>query len=255
MADAPLLDGVLRWLYDNAPIARSEVRKAIRMGVGGRDVRYRNLQWRCEPKDNSVERSLWLYGVTDEEEEIDWLLEKIPAGGAFCDIGANCGIYSLSLRAGGVARILAIEPNPIMRARLLANCALNGIDDIALAPLAVGDAAAKATLRLGSRWDYGQASLARAAGEAIEVEMRPLTAILDAHEFRRLDALKIDVEGFEDSALAPFLRDAPDDLLPNVMVVEHLHAKTWRADLEAWAKARGYREEKRTKNNLLMARS
>src|SRR5262249_21728118 len=122
MPGALISDDELRWLYDHAPVARHEVRKLIRAGVGVRDVDYRNLNWRCYPRDNAVERALWLYGATEEEEELDWLLARIAPGDVFCDIGANCGVYALPLRGAG-ARVVAIEPNPVMRARLEENIA------------------------------------------------------------------------------------------------------------------------------------
>ena len=50
--------------------------------------------------------------------------------------------------------------------------------------------------------------------DAVHVPCRPLTAILDLAGISAIDALKIDIEGAEDLALAPFLREAPSQLLP-----------------------------------------
>lgn len=255
MAGGLLSDEQLRWLYDHAPLARHEIRKLIRAGVGARDVRYRDLTWRCHPRDNSVERALWLYGVTEEEEEIDWLKERLKADHVFCDIGANCGIYALSLRAATRAQVVAVEPNPVMRARLEENLRLNALDGVALEAAAVGESEGKVTLRMGSRWDYGQASvLGKADHEGVEVDQRPLTDILNRLAGGRCDALKIDIEGFEDRALAPFLTGAADSALPASLVIEHLHDTLWQTDLAALAQTRGYSLVKRTRNNLLLTR-
>ena len=97
-------DDLLRWLYDHAPIARSEVRSLIRLSVGEREVRYRDLRWICHPKDNSVERSLWLKQATEEEGEVDWLIGRLGSSAVLCDIGANCGVYSLTVRAASGAQ-------------------------------------------------------------------------------------------------------------------------------------------------------
>lgn len=248
-------DDILRWLYDRAPVARSEVRKAIRSFVGERTVSYRGLSWHCRPRDNSVERALWLRGVTDEEEEIDWLIGRLGAQSAFCDIGANCGVYSLAVRAKTGARVVAIEPNPIMRERLMANMALNGMSGVDIEPVAVGEAEGQARLNMGSQWDYGQASLVeRANSKGIDVAVRPLLAILQQHKLPRFDAIKIDVEGFESQALGPFLRAAAESQLPSSLVVEHLHASGWEVDIQKLAEERGFTLVKRTANNLLMTR-
>lgn len=247
-------DRVLRWLYDHAPVARSEVRKAIRVFVGERLVRFRGLMWRCNPRDNSVERALWLRGATDEEEEIDWLIGRVrPRGGVFCDIGANCGAYALTIGAATSARVLAFEPNPIMRDRLVDNAELNGVRNITVIDAAIGDSEGTATLHLGSKWDFGQASLiGRRGGKGVEVQVRPLLKLLHEQGVSSVDALKIDVEGFEDRALGPFLAEAPDQLLPRSLVVEHLHETNWTTDLRALAASRGYALVKSTSNNLLL---
>ena len=45
-------------------------------------------------------------------------------------------------------------------------------------------------------------------------------AVLADTGIAAIDALKIDVEGAEDLVLAPFLRDAPQDLLPKLLLIE-----------------------------------
>ena len=40
-----------------------------------------------------------------------------------------------------------------------------------------------------------------------------------------VDALKIDIEGFEDRVLTPFFKDAPQGLWPRAIVIEHLVAQ------------------------------
>lgn len=248
-------DDFLRWLYDHAPIARSEFRSLIRSSVGTRQVAYRDLQWICHPKDNSVERSLWLKQATEEEAEVDWLIGRLQPGQVLCDIGANCGVYALTTRAASKARVIAIEPNPTMRQRLAANMSLNSLDGIAIVAAAVGDEPGRLKLAMGSRWDFGQASLVdRPNSKGIEVDVRPLADILGEQGLTRVDAIKIDVEGFEDKALGGYLRDAPEADLPSSLVIEHLHDKIWSTDLHALALSRGYALAEKTTNNFLFTR-
>jgi hypothetical protein len=51
--------------------------------------------------------------------------------------------------------------------------------------------------------------------------------------------MKIDIEGHEEAVLIPFLEQAPEDLLPRLIVIENNYMK-WKRDLLALAKTRGY---------------
>ena len=89
---------------------------------------------------------------------------------------------------------------------------------------------------------------------SISVEMLPLIDILDAEGFDRLDGLKVDVEGFKDRVLVPFFRDAPDSLLPEILIAEHFNREHWETDWTGHARSRGYRESERTDLNVVMVR-
>ena len=69
-----------------------------------------------------------------------------------------------------------------------------------------------------------------------------------------VDALKIDVEGFEDRVLTGFFADAPQALWPRAIVIEHLSKDEWLNDCIADMRARGYVEKGRTRSNTLLAR-
>jgi hypothetical protein len=68
-----------------------------------------------------------------------------------------------------------------------------------------------------------------------------------------VDALKIDVEGAENSIIAPFFRDAPQSLWPKFLVIEGC------GDLDGTALFgmlidRGYKITTRSKLNVMMLR-
>ena len=69
-----------------------------------------------------------------------------------------------------------------------------------------------------------------------------------------VDALKIDVEGFEDRVLTGFFREAPQSLWPRAVVIEHLSRDEWQSDCIADMIARGYAEIGRTRSNTLLVR-
>jgi hypothetical protein len=79
-----------------------------------------------------------------------------------------------------------------------------------------------------------------------------LQRILEEAGVSRVDALKIDVEGFEDRVLTGFFRDAPPSLWPHAVVIEHLSKNEWLEDCIADMRARGYVEAGRTRSNTLL---
>jgi hypothetical protein len=64
--------------------------------------------------------------------------------------------------------------------------------------------------------------------------------------------LKIDIEGFEDRAMMPFLRDAPRSLLPAAILIEDSHANNWASDLMAALTSAGYKITTRKRDDLLL---
>lgn len=119
------------------------------------------------------------------------------------DVGANEGEYSAALRAlCPEARILAFEPHPATAGRLNKRIG----DTVEVYSRAVGATVGKATL-----WDYirqtgsSHASLLsgiieehhHSSSSGIEVEVITLDAFCAVQNIKRIDHLKLDVEGGE----------------------------------------------------------
>src|SRR6202041_1466255 len=66
--------------------------------------------------------------------------------------------------------------------------------------------------------------------ETVRVPSQTLLDILAGEGIEAVDALKIDVEGFEDVILAPFFRDAPPRLWPRFVIIEDSRL-SWKVDL------------------------
>jgi FkbM family methyltransferase len=92
------------------------------------------------------------------------------------------------------------------------------------------------------------------AGHALRVPSLRLQRILDNALVRHVDALKIDVEGFEDRVLTGFFKEAPPSLWPRAVVIEHLSRNEWLEDCIAGMLARGYAETGKTRSNTLLVR-
>jgi FkbM family methyltransferase len=92
------------------------------------------------------------------------------------------------------------------------------------------------------------------SSRAIKVPSLRLQRILEDAGVAHVDALKIDIEGFEDRALIPFFEDAPQTLWPRAVVIEHLSANEWLEDCLADMRTRGYAQTGRTRSNTLLVR-
>lgn len=206
-------------------------------------------RFRVHPTTNLVDSAILLHPRYNWEE-IDFLRTGTGPGGVFVDIGANIGLYSVALgnflKPGG--RVISIEPNPVCVARLRLNLAMNGLDDAEVFAVGVGDFEGKAKLVV-LRNDLAIAHIVR-DDDAGDFAVRPLLSILDEAGLGTIDALKIDVEGFERAALEPFFRAAPRSRWPKRICMEHLHDHDVMAGI---LRECGYREVGRTRNNSLLA--
>jgi FkbM family methyltransferase len=228
------------------------------------DVTVEGLRMRCWLRDNTCERKFVFTPWRFDAAERLALAEVLPADGVFVDIGANVGIYTLgaAVRMAGAGRIVAIEPHPRVLERLTFNIAATraGRGDwprVDVMALGVSDVPGRFELRIdggnlgGGSIAPGGARFSRAgAVGCVTIECRPLLAILEELDIGRVDALKIDIEGAEDRALLPFLRAAPEPLLPRRLCIENSD-HLWSLDLRAALAARGFREHLRTRLNTV----
>jgi FkbM family methyltransferase len=220
-----------------------------------------NARMRLYPARNSCEKNALFTPQAFDVLERDVLAAAIDTclregrRFTFVDIGANVGLYSLFVasRGGPQARVIAAEPQPGIVDRLRFNVRSNPGFDITVLPLAVTDREGCVDLviqqrdRAGSYVDRGEPR--PNDGEKLTVPCRPLLAILDEAAISAIDALKIDIEGAEDLALAPFLRDASDTLLPRIVLIEE--RPDWELDLYALLEQRGYVRAERSRYNLV----
>jgi FkbM family methyltransferase len=212
------------------------------------DVRSTYGNFRVYPTSNLVDGAILLHPAYNKEE-IDFLQEGLPSSGTFVDIGANIGLYTVALgnRLTSQGRVVAIEPNPICLERLKANIALNDLAGVTVFGVGVGDFHGKARLVI-LRNDLAIAHIVRDDQNGT-FEVRTLIDILKEAGLTSIDALKIDIEGFEKAALEPFFRSASRELWPKRICMEHLHDNNEVAEI---LRKCGYRLVKNTRNNSLL---
>jgi FkbM family methyltransferase len=224
---------------------------------GPLDVTTWDICMRLDPRKNITEKRLLLSPSRFELEERQILQRRLKAGDRFVDVGANVGAYSLWVAKiiGPEGAGIAIEPQPNVLARLRANMALNPQFNVTIFPCGAGPSETTMQLSIGST-NEGGASLATSEGGGLSVDIavRPLLAMVSEVGFERIDALKIDIEGFEDQALLPFFDTAAQSLWPKLLIIERSE-KDWSGDLLGTLKQAGYRDLATSKRNYVMERA
>src|SRR5579871_2307815 len=220
------------------------------------DMQYQGASFRFHHQASATERGAMLnpdYNI----EELNFLRAYTPDGGGFVDIGANVGTYALVLaqKVGRSGTVVAVEPHPVAHARLAFNRTASSLPQVRLVAAAAGPSDGELLIETdGGNLGASHVVNGKSSGRAIRVPALTLQRILTDAGVTKVDALKIDVEGFEDRVLPPFFAQAPPTLWPRAVVIEHLSRKEWQQDCIADMIARGYREKRRTRSNTLLAR-
>ena len=226
------------------------------MRAGPVDMRYQGAAFRLHHQASATERGA-LFNPDYNRDELDFLRANLPAGGTFVDLGANVGTYALVLarHVGTKGKVIAVEPHPVIHARLAFNRDASSVDQVRLVAAAVGAADGELLIETdGDNLGASHVVLGAPSANAIKVPSLRLARILGDAGVASVDALKIDIEGFEDRALVPFFEEAPQSLWPRAVVIEHLSRDEWQQDTIADMIARGYAEAGRTRSNTLLKR-
>jgi FkbM family methyltransferase len=214
------------------------------------------LRLRCSVGDNVTE--MRMLGRPERLfTDVARITGNLTPGDTFVDLGANVGVFSLyaAQAVGPRGCVLAIEPSPIMLERLRFNLNANGFKNVRIAPVAVGEAHGEATFHTLSD-AHGSSSLHAMPGSTphMTVPVEPLLTLVSTHGIERIDAMKVDIEGYEDRALIPFFAKAPRTLWPRRIFMETLgRGKRWQYDCVAHLHSLGYETEWQSKKDALLA--
>ncbi|MBN1919490.1 MAG: FkbM family methyltransferase [Verrucomicrobia bacterium] len=154
------------------------------------------------------------------EQAFTWL--SLRPGDVVVDCGAHFGLYSLIAARAMEDRgtVLAVEPNPESAAVLAGNLERSGATCARVVEGAIAAQAGRAVLYVGGPDKAAFAGLSAPSEDARQVEVRTTTldALLDEGGIRRVDFVKIDVEGAELDVLEGAKRAIRLGALPLLMV-------------------------------------
>lgn len=230
------LQALLIGLAENTVLGRGSARWMISQMIAGLrpgpvDVRRFGLKQRLHHYGPYfVEKKMLLHIQDYDRRELEQLRAAVAPGFHFVDVGANAGIYVYAVKSlDPDAKVLAVEANPIYANRLKFNVAANNLRDVSVVNAAAGAAAGTASY-------YPDAESMVGTGASFEVPVRTLYDMIVAAGFARVDAMKVDIEGFEDRVLPPFFDTAPRSLWPRLLILE-----AWTGAIRDLCVARGYR--------------
>jgi FkbM family methyltransferase len=225
--------------------------------AGPIDVQYQGASFRFYHQASATERGA-LFNPGYNIEELDFLRAHTRVGGVFVDVGANVGTYAMVLahHIGSSGTVIAIEPHPATQARLAFNRAASGFTQVILVAAAAGSSDGELMIETdGGNLGASHIVSGEPKGNTIKVPSLRLRRILGDAGVSHVDALKIDVEGYEDRVLTGFFREAPQALWPRAVVIEHLSRNEWLDDCIADMRTRGYAETGKTRSNTLLVRA
>lgn len=134
------------------------------------------------------------------EDEIKFLRRYLRTGMHALDIGANYGLYALSMArvVGENGRIVAVEPGSASAAFLRAGVSINGFGNIDIVQSALSNRTGTAQLHLGENSELNALTVNGRTSDSSElVELKTLDVLTRECRLDRLDFLKMDAEGEE----------------------------------------------------------
>jgi FkbM family methyltransferase len=144
-----------------------------------------------------------------EPQETALVRAILRSGASFVDVGANWGYFTLlaSHLVGPQGRVLSLEPDPRLYARLQENLLRNHISHVKALPIAAADKPGRLTLAGydENAGNFGLSSLVhrpKTPSQSFQVKSDSLDRILDAQRLDAVDLMKMDIEGAEAFALA-----------------------------------------------------
>jgi FkbM family methyltransferase len=166
------------------------------------------LRLRLDLRDN-VQRELYFTGWY-ERAYLLWLKRQLREGDTYVDIGAHIGIHALAmakrLRELGGGSVIAFEPARDTAEVLRAGARRNGLSNVTVVDIALDHQEGHVVLRSGTReFHKADAAVRSLHGSGAPIH-QVRTAAFDAWAqrsgiLRKVDVVKIDVEGSELSVL------------------------------------------------------
>ena len=207
---------------------------------------------RLYTKGNVSEKRALFSPQIFEKDERDFIKSRCKDNSVFIDIGSNIGLYSFSV--GSVykefknTKIFSIEPHPSLFQRLKYNALQN--KDIPINPreIALMDKSGEFKLDTPDE-NLGQGKISNSGKHTVIA--KNLIDFIKEEKIENISAMKIDVEGNEESVIIPFIENTNKKLLPLIIIIEN-NKSSWKTDLIKLLEEKGYLIKKKTWMNYIL---
>ena len=207
---------------------------------------------RLYTKGNVSEKRALFSPQIFEKDERDFIKSRCKDNSVFIDIGSNIGLYSFSV--GSVykefknTKIFSIEPHPSLFQRLKYNALQN--KDIPINPreIALMDKSGEFKLDTPDE-NLGQGKISNSGKHSVIA--KNLIDFIKEEKIENISAMKIDVEGNEESVIIPFIKNTNKKLLPLIIIIEN-NKSSWKTDLIKLLEEKGYLIKKKTRMNYIL---
>ncbi len=143
------------------------------------------------------------YGFSDPSQEN--LLRLCRPNDVVIDVGANIGATMVQTcqRVGNSGMVIGFEPDPKSFRKCQEHLSLNRCEHALVLPLGVGSEASKKVLRVRvpSNQGMNQISPEGLETDGVSIQVTTLDSFVREKALKRLDVIKIDVEGYENEVL------------------------------------------------------
>jgi FkbM family methyltransferase len=176
--------------------------KKRNLDLTNKTVRVNGYNLSLLPNDDGISTELALFN-THEPLNTKLLAKNLKKGMVCFDIGANIGYYTLleSKIVGDEGKVIAIEPSPVNFAQLQKSIQNENANNVELYQMAGGDQNGTIKFLLNSHSNLSRIILneekSNPEGIIVDVPVKKLDSFLDEFSIKKLDFIRMDVEGYE----------------------------------------------------------
>lgn len=158
----------------------------------------KNFNIVIDPKNGYLDAQIYANGLY-EPHIVKEIINNTPKGGVCFDVGANIGHHSIVMSqcVQNNGKVFAFEPIPHIREQMKESLTLNEINNVEIISDALSNKEGELNLHLRDGNIGGSSLVDVGDSKTIKVNVKTL----DSYNYRKVDFIKIDVEGFEYNVL------------------------------------------------------
>jgi len=168
-----------------------------------------------------------------ENAEIEFVKRFLKPGMTVMDVGAHHGLYTLlaSKLVGPTGRVIAFEPSPRERKRLMKHLRINGAHNVEVDNSALAAKTGETELYLADSlndWCNSLRKPPNGAQQVVTVPTKTLDELVSQRNVSKIDLLKLDIEGGELDALLGAEKTLASHQRPVILIeVQDHRAAPW----------------------------